>query len=589
MSNNADNSFDLDLHFLPAWAQESATVNPYANFDGASNDSGGRRRSNRPDRPPGRRGGPERGGRPPMSSRGDQDARPRGRFEGGGYGRFRDPGYAPRPEVPPPDIDVFIQPESKGAEALARQIKQTGRAYPLFDIAHLVLKKSERYVLSFNVRKKADGQIDQPLLLCNLDETLWLTEQEAVDHVLQRHFATFYQTEKIPTDPPKGRYTFVAQCGMSGIILGPPNYHDYQTKLLRLHAERFSRMPFDVYKSRVRIVRDEAVVKQWLEDQSFRTEYVCLNVPESIKFQSREEVERHFREVHMPVVIQSVESFTTSTIAARSLPCRRLQSAVRRTLDEQRRFPIKVVNALSHQFASLGLHFFKVNKSVTHVCAARPHYLDLSTTVVSEGVKTIIQFIDAHPRTNRRQLIEALTPAVSMPATESVQPPARQETAVTADTTAPQPGPEGATAPPPASVAPTPPPPTPEVAALLGDLHWLMHEGHVIEFANGFLETAKKPLPRPPKPAPSPRPMVASVAPAVEPNEETATTVESTGATTPAEFEEVQVSDANTPGAPTDLAGISEPETEPLPLPAESPYKVQDGENKSETDSPPTP
>ena len=159
MSNNADNSFDLDLHFLPAWAQESATVNPYANFDGPSNDSGGRRRSNRPERPPGRRGGPERGGRPPMSSRGDQDARPRGRFEGGGYGRSRDQGYAPRPEVPPPDIDVFIQPESKGAEALARQIKQTGRAYPLFDIAHLVLKKSERYVLSFNVRKKADGQM----------------------------------------------------------------------------------------------------------------------------------------------------------------------------------------------------------------------------------------------------------------------------------------------------------------------------------------------------------------------------------------------------------------------------------------------
>jgi len=36
---------------------------------------------------------------------------------------------------------------------------------------------------------------------------------------------------------------------------------------------------------------------------------------------------------------------------------------------------------------------------------------------------------------------------------------------------------------------------------VIGDLHWLIHQGHVIEFANGILETAKKPLPKPPKPA----------------------------------------------------------------------------------------
>jgi hypothetical protein len=37
------------------------------------------------------------------------------------------------------------------------------------------------------------------------------------------------------------------------------------------------------------------------------------------------------------------------------------------------------------------------------------------------------------------------------------------------------------------------------MAAVLTDLHWLIHQGHVIEFANGTLETAKKPLPRPPQ------------------------------------------------------------------------------------------
>ncbi|MEI9865273.1 MAG: hypothetical protein WDN00_12125 [Limisphaerales bacterium] len=59
---------------------------------------------------------------------------------------------------------------------------------------------------------------------------------------------------------------------MSGAILGPPNYHDYQNQLRKLHTEKFSRMPFDMFKSRVKIVKDEAVVKKWIEDQSFKTQ-----------------------------------------------------------------------------------------------------------------------------------------------------------------------------------------------------------------------------------------------------------------------------------------------------------------------------
>ena len=210
-------------------------------------------------------------------------------------------------------------PEEKGVESLARQIKLSGRAYPLFEIAQLVLKKPERYHVQFRVIKKPDGQPVQPLWVCNLDETVWLSESDAVHHVMGRHFGTFYQTEKIPTDPPKGTYTFVAQCGMSGVILGPPNYHDYQTKLRKLHAERFSRIPFEVYKSRVKIVRDEEVVKKWVEDQSFKTEYVCLNLPEPLRLATMEAVEKHFRETHKENIIKPVAEHALGGPASRAL------------------------------------------------------------------------------------------------------------------------------------------------------------------------------------------------------------------------------------------------------------------------------
>src|SRR5204862_3521441 len=172
--------------------------------------------------------------------------------------RDRDRDRQGPPPIPLPEVNCALVPDDKGVEFLGKQIKMTGRAYPLFEIAQMILQKPERHSVMLGVRKNAEGQIVQPLFQCALDDTVWLSEEEAVRHLLDRHFATFYQAEKTQTEPPKGTYTFVAQCGMSGQILGPPNYHDYQNQLRKLHAERFSRMPFDAFKARVRIVKAEA-------------------------------------------------------------------------------------------------------------------------------------------------------------------------------------------------------------------------------------------------------------------------------------------------------------------------------------------
>jgi len=409
-----------------------------------------------------------------------------------------------------PPIDVNFIPEEKGVESLARQIKLTGRAYPLFEIAGLILKKPERYHVQLASQKK-EGKAVAPFYICQLDESIWLSEADAIHHILDKHFDAFYSSEKIPTDPPKGTYTFVAQDSVSGAILGPPNYHDYQNKLRKLHQERFARVPFDMFKSRIKIVRDEAVVKKWVEEQSFRTEYTALNVPEPIKFQSREEVEAHFKATHLPNVVRVEESITLEGPQAQSLQNRPFPAMIRRGWDEQSRFPIKVVNVLSQQFARQGLHFFKVNKSVTHVAVARPHYLDMEATPVSESVQKIVQFIETHPKTTRRKLIQefvpnaattaaatpAAAPAPAAPAegtvsAEAATPPAEGAAPTNAEATAAAQTP--ATAPAAQTVAPSP-----ELEALVRDLHWLVHQGHVIEFANGQLETAKKPAPRPEK------------------------------------------------------------------------------------------
>jgi hypothetical protein len=496
MSNIAtDLGLDLDSLFQPAWAQGKSQANKFEKFTGNEGVKPERSFGGKP----GERRGPRRDGGGFGGGFGGGERRGGGKF-GERKGGFGDRRGGPRRDdrrereqepreilAPLPEFNVAFIPEEKGVEQLARQIKVTGRAYPLFQIAQLILQKAERYSVQLSPKKKADGTSEK-LFVCALDETPWTSEDEAVAHILKNHFATFYQTDKIPCDPPKGVYTFVAQCGMSGVILGPPNYHDYQNQLRKLHAEKFGRMPFDVFKARVKIVKDEAVVKKWVEEQSSKIEYTALNVPEPVKFATLDEVEKHFRATHKDSIVKAVETVTVAGVPSRTLRCAGLQRLIRAAWDQQRHFPLPIATKLSQQMTQHGLQFFKVNKTVTHVSVARPLFLDIESSPVSDGIKRIVNFINNTPKCTRKKLVEALAPTPKPEAKPVVETPA--------------PVAEGETAAQPAEVKlPAPPSnePTPEQTLVLVDLHWLIHAGAVLEFADGRMETAKKPAPKPVK------------------------------------------------------------------------------------------
>lgn len=519
---------DLERMFLPAWAKEAPPANRFDHYTGEE-ESGGRRRGpgrrregqgdqRRPDRGP----APDRGGQRPPARAGEQGQRPpRGRRD------QRRPG-PPRPveREPLPKVKVGITIEDKVADSLARQIRATGRSYPIFDLARLILQKNDRFLIRFNVIKNNSGALEQPLYRCALDETVWTDKEEALQYLLDKHFDTFYQAERTPTNPPKGVYTFVAVCDLNGAILGPPNYHGYQEELRRLHREHYAHMPLEAFKAKIRIVRDEAVVKKWIEDQSWKTEYICLNVPEAPRLADRESVVAHFREVHLPLILQEVESHAISGQAALQLPCRGLRRLAWQLIERQRRFPLELVHSLSALFNERKLQFFKLDKDITHVGVARPHYLDLETSIVSDNVRRIIQFIQQNPGSNRQKLMEALAPAP-----------------------APVPMPEGTAAT--GEAAPPAPEPTPEQMAIISDLHWLVHQGHVIELANGTLLTAKKPVPKPPKPAPAPAaPAPAAEASAPADGNAAAPTAETTLPVPPVEAPVVNPAEAETSVSP---------------------------------------
>ncbi|MEC8928081.1 MAG: hypothetical protein VX705_02605 [Verrucomicrobiota bacterium] len=485
MSAEQDSELGSELQFLPQWAQEDPAVNKFANFEQrersrghrkGGNDRRGpvdRRLENRPLRKDSRggrerRGGPERRGDPDRlkgrAPRKDDERPPR---KGGG----RPPRRGMREERPPvPELELKVDfvPDSKGVDALAKEVRLTGRAYPLFQVAQLILEESKRYGMRIRTMRQAGGGVAQRLFVCGLDDSVWLAKEQVVRHVARRHFDRFYIAERTEVDAPKGEFSFVAQCGISGEVLGPPNYHGYQNRLVEFHAERFARMPFEDFKARIQTVRDEAVVAKWLEEAKWRTEYVDKEDGKR-RFAAREEAEKDLRERYVAGCVSEVEEFTLGGEAAKNLrEPRDLALFLREAWRKQRHFPLQMSTHLSKLFAEHGLQFFKKDKTVTHVAVARPHFLDLDGEPVSDGVKRIVEFIDATPDCTRRQILESVGGIVPRSPEDAPSDAGVEE-------------------------KPKVPERTPEQKQLIADLHWLIHQGHVLEFANGIIETAKRP------------------------------------------------------------------------------------------------
>lgn len=233
----------------------------------------------------GGRGGENRGGDRPRGDRREGDRRGGGgdRPGRGGdrrHGSDRDRNDRPREAQPAAGVVATLEPSGPAVEGLTRHIRETFRSFPVADLAKMILEARERYRIRFTATEPV--RLNQ----CLLDGSLWLSREEAILHLLSGPALDhYYLAEDIEIDPPAGNFAVIAVCGMSGVILGPPNHHEYQRNIARLHRERFSDMPIERFKSRIRMESGEEILEKWKEQVSRVRQYRVkpLDQPSSVE------------------------------------------------------------------------------------------------------------------------------------------------------------------------------------------------------------------------------------------------------------------------------------------------------------------
>lgn len=442
--------FDFSaLDFGPAWAKEPAAApRPFPEEPSAS------------PQPPRERRGDERRGRPPRQRHGKDDRHDR-RGGGGHKGRPRGDRRGPRREErPAPPVNPFpwlriaFTPTPPAVETVAHQIRHTGKTYSLFDIARMLLRNPASYVLELSSTSRLP---EGPFHIAKADGSVWLSREATAQHLLGARLGDFYRAESAEIEPPKGNFAVVAVCGMSGTLLGPPNLHGYERAVRELHRQKFSHMDFEGFRSRLKMDRSPEAIEKWRAGASKTVHYHVLGDENPEKLEGFGAMEAHFMAHHAAA---NIDAAATCSVPGdpRALA---MDPALRQILTaacaEELRFPLRLAQSLSRTLTQAGLRFRKSPNRTTWVSSSRPRHLDLAQVAVSDSIRNILETIRGKKIIRRPELLDILVPPQA-PA-ETAEPDAAK------------------------------PPEDPARQSAIEDLLWLTHEGYVVEFADGRLES----------------------------------------------------------------------------------------------------
>ena len=508
-----------DLRLMPAWVADFSKSQP-AHVSDDRHESHDRPRRDRDDR--GFRGDDRRssgggnarssgprpgGGRPPAGGpRGQRDDRgqrgERWPDRRDGFSRRDDRPQGERFEAPPvvQGLTVTLEPEPKAVEAMAQMIRTAGKSYSVFDAAKLVLASGDRFRVGFALATETNAKFS----VVPSDSSIWTSRDEAMAHLIHSDvLIQYYRQDEIELEEPKGNFTSIAICGMSGELLGPPSHHSYQSTLHKIHRERFFNLHIEDYKRRIRTDNSPEIIEKWKDSQKRGVQWIDLKaeVPEggeAQKFKSRAEMESHFRAHHAEALISEAAQITVAGNIPKKNLSPGLYHALRKGVDEARKHLLPTAQQLCGGFEKQGLKLFKRRGGKLWVSRVRPRLLD-STIVLSDRIAKMLEVIKAKPGIKVKQLLEAIAPAVA-----ATKTPALIEEA--------QP-----VVPPTDTSAPAPVEASSEQLQALQDIHWLNSEGYVIEYSDGIVFIGvTEPPPAKPKPA---KEAPASEAPGAEPTE----------------------------------------------------------------------
>lgn len=318
------------------------------------------------------------------------------------------------------DVKVTFLPDRERLALVVRDIQATRRAFPLAEIASRFLSREDLYLVKLELPPPAAGRERETFVQCLECKRVFRTRPSAEAHLRQDHLDKFFIIEQTEVEAPSGIFTCVGRCGLSGTLLGPPNYHSYNEKIQELWSSRYAHMSKADYLAHIETLRDEALVEQWKEAVRKKTTYRLKEVPEGQDAppMTRAEAQDWMQSKLKPLLRESARCIVPGP-QSRQFDDGALRAAVSAAWQRESRFPLTLLLALRPAFRHMRLHLFKVNAKETFVTATPPLPVDVATA--PEIVREIVLFLEDHPGIPRQQVLEQLRPGEDPESTKAAE------------------------------------------------------------------------------------------------------------------------------------------------------------------------
>lgn len=435
----------LDLNFVPAWARKPPSATSY--FQGRG-EGGGARREDRfggGGRDRGRPGGGAPRGGPPGGGPGGAGARrgpdDRRRTEPRRHDSLPPRSFRPEPEAPPLPLEIRFLPDDRQLAGLIKRMRGAGRAYPLAELVSLFLSNPDACRVKLESLSEAHR-----IWQCKVCGMIALDRPAMESHLADEHFAEAFDQEQHTGEAPTGNFVCVARCGLSGVLLGPPNHNTYTERIQEVHRARYAHMPLAEYRRHIETLHDAEQIEAWKESSRTQTLFRRKGAPaESAALKWSVATDLFLREC-APAMMRLAAHASLPASLARKARDERLTRALAAAWNRECRHPRALPLAL--QGALRGRHFysFRAGQGERFITAIEPAPLNPAHAI--DAIRDVLTMLREKPGCTRTELVEALRPGHT--------------------------------------------PESPEAADILKPLGWLVERGHIIEFYNGTLAVPRQ-------------------------------------------------------------------------------------------------
>ncbi len=296
-------------------------------------------------------------------------------------------------------IEITIRPNKHAMDTLVAYLRKSYITYRLTPLIQLFLEKKDRFEILLT-------SLNPDVLFCTQNENLpFLSKEGAFDYLIKKYWADIFEKEVVPLNPIPGHFVSINRCGITHVLLGPPNYHLYND-LIKEHYNQYLAQSYswDFFLQQIKNEHDPLLVKQWQNGTSERVVFrlksdpqICFDNPRV----AQEYLQKHPHLIKDTVKHHNAFSLTYADIG--NIKDELLKKQVYQKIEDENRSPISLGCFCRTRFRHAGLHLYKKRKGPSHtsfLCAIKRKVRTEEDFKLSAALTRIIDYIEQHPMIN---------------------------------------------------------------------------------------------------------------------------------------------------------------------------------------------